>query len=96
MRNKYKSLQNKGPSQNDNSYTNLKKINQLQFNQRTNNINKTSFVSNFDSKEKFDKMINQINDKEKKPFNEIFFAINNDRQNLLERLGNNFAVLNTF
>ena len=27
MRNKYKSLQNKGPSQNDNSYTNLKKLN---------------------------------------------------------------------
>ena len=67
MRNKHKNLQNRGQSQNDNSYTNLKKINQLQSNQKTNGINKNSFLSNFDSKEKLDKMINQIDDKEKKP-----------------------------
>ena len=58
MRNKYKNLQNRGQSQNDNSYTNLKKINQLQSNQRKNNINKNSFISNFDSKEKLDEMKN--------------------------------------
>ena len=83
MRNKYKNLQNRGQLQNDNSYINLKKINQLQSNQRANNINKNSFVSNFYSKEKLDKMINQINDKEKKPsiekrYTESFIS-NNDK-----------------
>ena len=58
MRNKYKNLQNRGQSKNDNSYTNLKKINQLQSKKRKNNINKNSFISNFDSKEKLDEMKN--------------------------------------
>jgi hypothetical protein len=69
MRNKYKSLQSKGKPQNEKSYVISEKINSLSNNFKSNNINKNSFISNFDNKEKLDKMINQINDKEKKPFN---------------------------
>lgn len=65
MRNKYKSLQNKGQPQNEKSHVISEKINSLSNNFRSNNINKNSFISNFDNKEKLDKMINQINDKEK-------------------------------
>ena len=82
MRNKYKSLQNKGQPQNEKSHVISEKINSLSNNFRSNNINKNSFISNFDNKEKFDKMINQINDKEKKPFNEKRHAasfISNDK-----------------
>ena len=82
MRNKYKSLQNKGQPQNEKSHVISEKINSLSNNFRSNNINKNSFISNFDNKEKLDKMINQINDKEKKPFNEKRHAasfISNDK-----------------
>jgi len=84
MRNKYKSLQSKGKPQNEKSYVISEKINSLSNNFKSNNVNKNSFISNFDNKEKLDKMINQINDKEKKPFNEKRHAasfISNDKNN---------------
>ena len=74
MRNKYKNLQNRGQSQKDNSYITEKNNNNINSNTKYNNINKNSFISNFDNKEKIDKMINQINDKEKKPYNEKRYA----------------------
>ena len=70
MRNKYKNLQNKGQSKNENSHVISGKINNLGSNFKPNNANKNSFVSNFDNKEKLEKMINKINDKEKIPFRE--------------------------
>ena len=66
MRNKYKNLQNRGQSQNDNSYIKTEKLNHLNTNKNINNINKNSFISNFDNKEKIEKMLNQPNDKDKK------------------------------
>ena len=53
-------------SKNDNSYTTNEKINNLNILSKYNNINKNSFISNFDNKEKVEKIINQINDKDKK------------------------------
>ena len=70
MPNKYKNLQNKDQSKNENSYLISGKINNLGSNFKPNNTNKNSFVSNFDNKEKLERMINQINDKEKIPFKE--------------------------
>ena len=92
MRNKYKNLQNRGQSQNDNSYIKTEKINHLNANQKSNNINKYSFVSNFDNTEKVEKMINPINDKEKKPFVEKRHAasfISNDNNNYLRSSNHN-------
>ena len=94
MRNKYKNLQNRGQSQTDNSYIKTEKINHLNANHKSNDINKYSFVSNFDNTEKVEKMINPINDKEKKPLVEKRHAasfISNNQNNYLR--GSNHNIL---
>ena len=92
MRNKYKNLQNKGQSNDENSYVISGKINNLGNNYKPNNPNKNSFISNFDNKEKIEKMINQINDKDKFPFKEKPHAqsfIHNDKINTLRSSNHN-------
>ena len=81
MRNKYKNLQNK-VSNNGNSYVISEQKNHLNNNPKSNNINKNSFISNIDNREKIEKIMNINNDNEKKPFNEKRHAssfISNDK-----------------
>ena len=92
MRNKYKNLQSRAQSKNDNSYTTNEKINNLNILSKYNNINKNSFISNFDNKEKVEKIMNQINDKDKKPLIEKRYAssfISNDQTTTLRKSNHN-------
>ena len=92
MRNKYKSLQNRAQSKNDNSYITSEKINHLNNPTKYNNINKHSFISNVDNKEKVEKIMNQINDKDKKPLIEKRYAssfISNDKTTTLRSSNHN-------
>ena len=92
MRNKYKNLQNRPQSKIDNSYITSEKINHLNNPSKYNNINKNSFISNFDNKEKVEKIMNQINDKDKKPLIEKRYAasfISNDKTTTLRSSNHN-------
>ena len=86
MRNKYKTLQNRVQPQNESTNLKSEKLNHLNFNSNYNNINKNSFISNFDNKEKVEKMLNQTNDKDKKfSFIEKRYAqsfISNDKKSI--------------
>ena len=92
MRNKYKNLQNRDQSKKENSYITSEKLNHLNSTSKYNNINKNSFISNFDNKEKVEKIINQINDKDKKPLIEKRHAasfISNDNTTTLRSSNHN-------
>ena len=92
MRNKYKNLQNRGQSKNENSHITSEKINHLNNTSKYNNINKNSFISNIDNKEKVEKIMNQINDKDKKPLIERRHAasfISNDKTTTLRSSNHN-------
>ena len=92
MRNKYKNLQNRDQSKKENSYITSEKLNHLNSTSKYNNTNKNSFISNFDNKEKVEKIINQINDKDKKPLIEKRHAasfISNDKTTTLRSSNHN-------
>ena len=78
MRNKYKSLQNRGKSLKGNSFVIPDRRNQIMNNNDINNINKNSFISNFETNGINNKLFNKNNDKEKK-------RIASNRDNLNEK-----------
>ena len=66
MRNKYKNLQNRGQSQKGSSFVIPENRNQILADNNINYIHKNSFISNFDKKERDEKISNKANDKDKK------------------------------
>ena len=80
MRNKYKNLQNRNQSPKNTTSILLSEKRTFISNLNTNNINRNSFISNYEKKEKDKKIINENNDKEKDK-KRVYFS----KQNISEK-----------
>ena len=80
MRNKYKNLQNRNQSPKNTTSILLSEKRNFISNLNTNNINKNSFISNYEKKEKDKKIIKENNDKEKDK-KRVYFS----KQNISEK-----------